>query len=161
MKTYNKDEIMIRYKNIINDYLSYKENVQFIHGRFLTIIGDLHIEENFENLNIKIKNYQGVKDEENKLNQSKLDKIISDYNQIRKEAREMHLYSYNLLENLEKEYNRKNDENINDLYAIYDNLCKNIINYNIQYYIKYEKKLIIIVDNFNKIYSFYIYIFFP
>ena len=155
MKNIDLDKFKKLYENSFNDCFTYDENNQLLYGKFAVKIYDLHLEEKFEELKLRIKNYKGKKIAENELNKIKLSKVIDTYNKIMNEAREQDLYSTNLLENIQKEYNRQSNGNIKDLSNVYEGLCKNIINSSIQFFIKYDKKFSLILDDFNELYSFY------
>ena len=73
--------------------------------------------------------------------------MITELNNIKKESKEKYDYSQNLLEKLKNDY-KKNKEN-KEAKIIFGNVSRDIVESTYKFYIKCEKRLIIIVDNIN------------
>ena len=76
-----------------------------------------------------------------------IDEMITELNNIKKESKEKYDYSQNLLEELKNDY-EKSKEN-KEAKTIFENVSRDIVESTYEFYIKCEKRLIIIVDNIN------------
>ena len=76
-----------------------------------------------------------------------IDEMITELNNIKKESKAKNDYSQNLLNELENDY-AKNREN-KEARTIFKNVARDIVESTYKFYIKCEKRLIILVDNIN------------
>lgn len=97
-----------------------------------------------------MENDQRSLDENQKIeNKKKLEKLIEDFNNIKIKAKETLDYSVNLLMKIEEDYlKNKNKNGVNEYY---DKVCRGIMDSAIEQYIRYEKKIIIIFDNYKSL----------
>ena len=84
-----------------------------------------------------------------------MDQLIVEYNNIKNNAQDKFDFSVKLIRELDKNYIKNHEKN--GAHAIYRNLCKDINDSAVKYYIKCEKSLILIVDKFNSIHLFELY----
>ena len=82
-------------------------------------------------------------------NKKLLDSLIKKLNDIQIKADVNWEYPNKLLKKIEKEYlENKNKKGAKE---IYDNVCREIIDSDVKKYIKYEKSIIIIVENYKSL----------
>lgn len=144
-------EINNRYNYRDEKSFDFVLNNELNYAYFECMLKKLDLETKLEELKKKMENYNNGKIDKDKIEQNKiiLKKINDEYYKIKKEAKEHLDYSDGLLTSLEKDYlKNKSKENVA---KIYQNICYDIIDRTVKYYIKYEKDLILLVDNFNSI----------
>ena len=109
----------------------------------------LELDSKLQKLKQKIEDYNGDKFDEIEIKKKKkiIDEMITELNNIKKESKEKYDYSQNLLEELKNDY-KKNKEN-KEAKTIFGNVSRDILESTYKFYIKCEKRLIIIVDNIN------------
>ena len=109
----------------------------------------MHFDKKVESLMDKIENNDIAKTNEEKKDSIKkiLKDLVTEYNSIKDDAKANYEYSGHLLHEIEKSY-LKND-NIGTASKAFCKVSQDIIDTIIKYYIKYEKKLILIMDKFN------------
>ena len=144
----NRYQFEIYYYSHENTY-TYNHELNYIH--FRTTMSDLHLEKKFELLKAKFTNLIKNKIDIQKTlnNQNLLDGLISEYNNIKKEAKEKYESSNELLRKIREDYIKNKEKK--DVKITFDKVCHEIIDSNTKEYIRYEKALILIVDKFNLI----------
>ena len=138
-----------RYKYTIENG-DYEFNNKLNYYFFKGVLIDTGLDDKFKQLQKKMDNDQRSIDENQKIeNKKKLEKLIEDFNNIKIKAKETLDYSVNLLMKIEEDYlKNKNKNGVNEYY---DKVCRGIIDSAIEQYISYEKKIIIIVDNYKSL----------
>ena len=143
------DFIKNRYKYTIKNG-DYEFNNKLNYYFFKGVLIDTGLDDKFKQLQKKMDNDQRILDENQKIeNKKKLEKLIEDFNNIKIKAKDTLDYSVNLLMKIEEDYlKNKNKNGVNEYY---DKVCRGIIDSAIEQYISYEKKIIIIVDNYKSL----------
>ena len=143
------DFIKNRYKYTIENG-DYEFNNKLNYYFFKGVLIDTGLDDKFKQLQKKMDNDQRILDENQKIeNKKKLEKLIEDFNNIKIKAKDTLDYSVNLLMKIEEDYlKNKNKNGVNEYY---DKVCRGIIDSAIEQYISYEKKIIIIVDNYKSL----------
>ena len=127
-----------RYKYTIENG-DYENNNKLNYYFFKGMLIDTGLDDKFKQLN------ENLKIE----NKKKLEKLIKDFNNIKIKAKNILVYSDHLLMKTEEDYlKNKNKNGVNEYY---DKVCRGIIDSAIEQYISYEKKIIIIVDNYKSL----------
>lgn len=78
-----------------------------------------------------------------------LESLIKQFNDIKIKAKANFDYSNQLLEEIEKDYLKNGTKK--DVDVTYDKVCRGIIDSAVEQYIKYEKSIIIIVENYKSL----------
>ena len=118
--------------------------------QFLWLLKEMDLDTKFEKLKKKLENEQtNISENKRILNKRILDQLIFEYNNIISNAQDKFDFSDKLIRELDKNYIKNYEKN--GAHAIYRNLCKDIIDSAVSYYIKCEKSLILLVDKFNSI----------
>ena len=143
------DFIKNRYKYTIKNG-DYEFNNKLNYYFFKGVLIDTGLDDKFKQLQKKMDNDQRILDENQKIeNKKKLEKLIEDFNNIKIKAKDTLDYSVNLLMKIEEDYlKNKNKNGVNEYY---DKVCRGIMDSAIEQYISYEKKIIIIVDNYKSL----------
>ena len=140
------NQIRERYKNTRNN-LSYVAVNELNHFYFFRVIFEIRLEPKFKELKQKMEIDENINEVQKSENKKLLESLIKELKDIRIKADADWEYSNNLLKIIEKEYLK----NKKDAKEIYDKVSKGIIDSDIEKYIKYEKALIIIVDNYKSL----------
>ena len=112
-----------------------------------------YLENEIKNLKEQLLNYKGNKIITIKENEE-LNKILCELNEIRKEAKHEFDYYTDYLTTVAAYYNN-NNKNINFDENTYNKISEEIINSKFRYYIKKEKRLLILNDLINNIKSLF------
>lgn len=148
MNNYLSDDLKViksRYKYTIRDgFCAFNNDLNYSLFRWL--LEDLKIEENLELLKMKIEKKVSNNFGEAKYISDKIfiDQIIYEFNAIKNEAKSRFNFSDSIIRQIESNY-EKNKTKIGVL-EIYRKACKDIMQNSIECYIKYEKKLILLLD---------------
>lgn len=142
------NQIKERYKNTRNN-LSYVAVNELNHFYFLRVIFEIRLEPKFKELKQKMEMDENINEIQKSKNKKLQESLIKEFKDIRIKADADWEYSNNLLKRIEKEYLK--NKNKKDAKEIYDKVSKGIIDSDIEKYIKYEKAIIIIVDNYKSL----------
>ena len=139
-----------RYKYTIRDG-DYGINNICNYYYFCGVLDNTGLDVKFEQLKKKIENDQIKLNGNQKIEKKKkLEKLIEEYNDIKIKAKDTLDYSDKLLLKIEGDYlKNKNKEGIKEYY---DKICRGILDSAIEKYIRFEKSIIIIVDNVHSLY---------
>ena len=77
----------------------------------------------------------------------------NEYCKLMEQSKEDYEFYYNLLSNIQNEYNRVSNKKGGK--NTYKDICKNILEQIIQSLIKYEKKIILLNDNIKKLFIYF------
>ena len=113
-----------------------------------------YLENEIKNLKEQLLNYKGNKIITIKENEE-LNKILCELNEIRKEAKHEFDYYTDYLTTVAAYHNNNNKKNINFDENTYNKISEEIINSRFRYYIKKEKRLLILNDLINNIKSLF------
>lgn len=146
------------YKRLnLNSKLSLsKNNISLIYCDYhvnLFIVFDNRIdylENAIKNIKEQLLNYKGNKIITIKENEE-LNKILCELNEIRKEAKNEFDFYTDYLTTLAAYHNNNNKKNINFDENFYNKISEEIVNSRFRYYIKKEKRLLILNDLINNI----------
>jgi len=144
MEIYTDDlnQIKNRYRNITNQ--SYVVENELNHFHFLTVIFEIKLK--FKKLKQKMEKEKNIDEIQKSKNEKLLDSLIKKLNDIKIKADANWEYSNKLLKKIEKDYlENKNKKGTKE---IYDKVCREIIDSDVEKYIKYEKTIIIIVESY-------------
>ena len=144
MEKYTDDlnQIKNRYRNITNQ--SYVVENELNHFHFLTVIFEIKLK--FKKLKQKMEKEKNIDEIQKSKNEKLLDSLIKKLNDIKIKADANWEYSNKLLKKIEKDYlENKNKKGTKE---IYDKVCREIIDSDVEKYIKYEKTIIIIVESY-------------
>ena len=145
------DEIKSRYDCKIRLDLSseYQFDDLMNYTYFKNTMKKLELDSKLQKLRQKLEDYKGDKFDDIEIEKKKknIDEMITELNNIKKESKAKNDYSQNLLNELENDY-AKNREN-KEARTIFKNVARDIVESTYKFYIKCEKRLIILVDNIN------------
>ena len=132
------------------DNVKYSAVNELNYYYFLRVIWEIEYKYKFDELYEKIENGDKDIDEMKKCKDKKLFKsLIKQFNEIKNKAKDNLNDSNQLLEKIEEDYlKNKNIKNIDEIFV---NLCREIINSTVDNFIKYEKAIIIIVENYKSL----------
>ena len=132
------------------DNVKYSAVNELNYYYFLRVIWEIEYKYKFDELYEKIENGEKDIDEMKKCKDKQLFKsLIKQFNEIKNKAKDNLNDSNQLLEKIEEDYlKNKNIKNIDEIFV---NLCREIINSAIDNFIKYEKAIIIIVENYKSL----------
>ena len=119
---------------------------------FLERVEKLKIRDNLLELEKKITELSSIKKMESVAKEAneQLIKFRNEYCKLMEQSKEDYEFYYNLLSNIQNEYNRVSNKKGGK--NTYKDICKNILEQIIQSLIKYEKKIILLNDNIIKLF---------
>lgn len=122
---------------------------------FLERVEKLKIRDNLLELEKKITELSSIKKMESVAKEAneQLIKFRNEYCKLMEQSKEDYEFYYNLLSNIENEYNRVSSKKGGK--NTYKDICKNILEQIIQSLIKYEKKIILLNDNIKKLFIYF------
>jgi phenolic acid decarboxylase len=122
---------------------------------FLERVEKLKIRDNLLELEKKITELSSIKKMESVAKEAneQLIKFRNEYCKLMEQSKEDYEFYYNLLSNIENEYNRVSNKKGGK--NTYKDICKNILEQIIQSLIKYEKKIILLNDNIKKLFIYF------
>ena len=122
---------------------------------FLERVEKLKIRDNLLELEKKITELSSIKKMESVAKEAneQLIKFRNEYCKLMEQSKEDYEFYYNLLSNIQNEYNRVSNKKGGK--NTYKNICKNILEQIIQSLIKYEKKIILLNDNIKKLFIYF------
>ena len=122
---------------------------------FLERVEKLKIRDNLIELEKKITELSSIKKMESVAKEAneQLIKFRNEYCKLMEQSKEDYEFYYNLLSNIENEYNRVSNKKGGK--NTYKDICKNILEQIIQSLIKYEKKIILLNDNIKKLFIYF------
>ena len=122
---------------------------------FLERVEKLKIRDNLLELEKKITELSSIKKMESVVKEAneQLIKFRNEYCKLMEQSKEDYEFYYNLLSNIENEYNRVSNKKGGK--NTYKDICKNILEQIIQSLIKYEKKIILLNDNIKKLFIYF------
>ena len=115
----------------------------------------LKIRDNLLELEKKITELSSIKKMESVAKEAneQLIKFRNEYCKLMEQSKEDYEFYYNLLSNIQNEYNRVSNKKGGK--NTYKDICKNILEQIIQSLIKYEKKIILLNDNIKKLFIYF------
>ena len=122
---------------------------------FLERVEKLKIRDNLLELERKIAELSSLKKMESVAKEAneQLIKFRNEYCKLMEQSKEDYEFYYNLLSNIQNEYNRVSNKKGGK--NTYKDICKNILEQIIQSLIKYEKKIILLNDNIKKLFIYF------
>ena len=122
---------------------------------FLERVEKLKIRDNLLELERKITELSSIKKMESVAKEAneQLIKFRNEYCKLMEQSKEDYEFYYNLLSNIQNEYNRVSNKKGGK--NTYKDICKNILEQIIQSLIKYEKKIILLNDNIKKLFIYF------
>ena len=122
---------------------------------FLERVEKLKIRDNLLELEKKITELSSIKKMESVAKEAneQLIKFRNEYCKLMEQSKEDYEFYYNLLSNIQNEYNRVSNKKGGK--NTYKDICKNILEQIIQSLIKYEKKIILLNDNIKKLFIYF------
>ena len=122
---------------------------------FLERVEKLKIRDNLLELEKKITELSSIKKMESVAKEAneQLIKFRNEYCKLMEQSKEDYEFYYNLLSNIQNEYNRVSSKKGGK--NTYKDICKNILEQIIQSLIKYEKKIILLNDNIKKLFIYF------
>ena len=122
---------------------------------FLERVEKFKIRDNLLELEKKITELSSIKKMESVAKEAneQLIKFRNEYCKLMEQSKEDYEFYYNLLSNIENEYNRVSNKKGGK--NTYKDICKNILEQIIQSLIKYEKKIILLNDNIKKLFIYF------
>ena len=122
---------------------------------FLERVEKLKIRDNLLELEKKITELSSIKKMESVVKEAneQLIKFRNEYCKLMEQSKEDYEFYYNLLSNIQNEYNRVSNKKGGK--NTYKDICKNILEQIIQSLIKYEKKIILLNDNIKKLFIYF------
>ena len=122
---------------------------------FLERVEKLKIRDNLLELERKITELSSLKKMESVAKEAneQLIKFRNEYCKLMEQSKEDYEFYYNLLSNIQNEYNRVSNKKGGK--NTYKDICKNILEQIIQSLIKYEKKIILLNDNIKKLFIYF------
>ena len=122
---------------------------------FLERVEKLKIRDNLLELEKKITELSSIKKMESVVKEAneQLINFRNEYCKLMEQSKEDYEFYYNLLSNIENEYNRVSNKKGGK--NTYKDICKNILEQIIQSLIKYEKKIILLNDNIKKLFIYF------
>jgi hypothetical protein len=122
---------------------------------FLERVEKLKIKDNLIELEKKITELSSIKKMESVAKEAneQLIKFRNEYCKLMEQSKEDYEFYYNLLSNIQNEYNRVSNKKGGK--NTYKDICKNILEQIIQSLIKYEKKIILLNDNIKKLFIYF------
>ena len=122
---------------------------------FLERVEKLKIRDNLLGLEKKITELSSIKKMESVAKEAneQLIKFRNEYCKLMEQSKEDYEFYYNLLSNIQNEYNRVSNKKGGK--NTYKDICKNILEQIIQSLIKYEKKIILLNDNIKKLFIYF------
>ena len=122
---------------------------------FLERVEKLKIRDNLLELEKKIIELSSIKKMESVAKEAneQLIKFRNEYCKLMEQSKEDYEFYYNLLSNIQNEYNRVSNKKGGK--NTYKDICKNILEQIIQSLIKYEKKIILLNDNIKKLFIYF------
>ena len=122
---------------------------------FLERVEKLKIKDNLLELEKKITELSSIKKMESVAKEAneQLIKFRNEYCKLMEQSKEDYEFYYNLLSNIQNEYNRVSNKKGGK--NTYKDICKNILEQIIQSLIKYEKKIILLNDNIKKLFIYF------
>ena len=122
---------------------------------FLERVEKLKIRDNLIELEKKITELSSIKKMESVVKEAneQLIKFRKEYCKLMEQSKEDYEFYYNLLSNIQNEYNRVSNKKGGK--NTYKDICKNILEQIIQSLIKYEKKIILLNDNIKKLFIYF------
>lgn len=122
---------------------------------FLERVEKLKIRDNLIELEKKITELSSIKKMESVAKEAneQLIKFRNEYCKLMEQSKEDYEFYYNLLSNIQNEYNRVSNKKGGK--NTYKDICKNILEQIIQSLIKYEKKIILLNDNIKKLFIYF------
>jgi hypothetical protein len=122
---------------------------------FLERVEKLKIRDNLIELEKKIIELSSIKKMESVAKEAneQLIKFRNEYCKLMEQSKEDYEFYYNLLSNIQNEYNRVSNKKGGK--NTYKDICKNILEQIIQSLIKYEKKIILLNDNIKKLFIYF------
>ena len=122
---------------------------------FLERVEKLKIRDNLLELEKKITELSSIKKIESVAKEAneQLIKFRNEYCKLMEQSKEDYEFYYNLLSNIQNEYNRVSNKKGGK--NTYKDICKNILEQIIQSLIKYEKKIILLNDNIKKLFIYF------
>ena len=122
---------------------------------FLERVEKLKIRDNLLELEKKITELSSIKKMESVVKEAneQLIKFRNEYCKLMEQSKEDYEFYYNLLSNIQNEYNRVSNKKGGK--NTYKNICKNILEQIIQSLIKYEKKIILLNDNIKTLFIYF------
>ena len=122
---------------------------------FLERVQKLKIRDNLLELERKITELSSIKKMESVAKEAneQLIKFRNEYCKLMEQSKEDYEFYYNLLSNIQNEYNRVSNKKGGK--NTYKDICKNILEQIIQSLIKYEKKIILLNDNIKKLFIYF------
>ena len=122
---------------------------------FLERVEKLKIRDNLLELEKKITELSSIKKMESVVKEAneQLINFRNEYCKLMEQSKEDYEFYYNLLSNIQNEYNRVSNKKGGK--NTYKDICKNILEQIIQSLIKYEKKIILLNDNIKKLFIYF------
>ena len=122
---------------------------------FLERVEKLKIRDNLLELEKKITEQSSIKKMESVVKEAneQLINFRNEYCKLMEQSKEDYEFYYNLLSNIQNEYNRVSNKKGGK--NTYKDICKNILEQIIQSLIKYEKKIILLNDNIKKLFIYF------
>ena len=122
---------------------------------FLERVEKFKIRDNLLELEKKITELSSIKKMESVAKEAneQLIKFRNEYCKLMEQSKEDYEFYYNLLSNIQNEYNRVSNKKGGK--NTYKDICKNILEQIIQSLIKYEKKIILLNDNIKKLFIYF------
>ena len=138
----------------VTDHYCASINYEF-RMTFLERVEKLKIRDNLLELEKKITELSSIKKMESVAKEAneQLIKFRNEYCKLMEQSKEDYEFYYNLLSNIQNEYNRVSNKKGGK--NTYKDICKNILEQIIQSLIKYEKKIILLNDNIKKLFIYF------
>ena len=136
-----------RYKYTITQQ-SYVVDNQLNYSYFLGLIKNVDLDRKFKDLQQKMEN-KNINEIQKSENKKILESLKEQFNDIKIKAKANYDYSNQLLLEIEKDYYK--NETKKDVVEIYDKVCRGIIDSAVEQYIKLEKSIIIIFENYKSL----------
>ena len=141
------DTIKNRYKyNIIQQ--SYVVDNKLNYRYFLSVTENVDLDKKFKDLQQKIEN-KNINEIQKSENKKLLESLKEQFNDIKIKGKANYDYSNQLLLEIEKDYYK--NETKKGVDEIYDKVCRGIIDSAVEQYIKLEKSIIIIFENYKSL----------
>lgn len=116
---------------------------------FLGVIRDVDLDRKFKDLHQKMENNNKIDEIQKGKSKKLLESLIKQFNDIKIKAKANFDYSNELLEEIEKDYLKNGTKK--DVDVTYEKVWRGIIDSAVEQYIKYEKSIIIIVENYKSL----------
>ena len=141
------DTIKNRYKYKIIQQ-SYVVDNKLNYRYFLSVTENVDLDKKFKDLQQKIEN-KNINEIQKSENKKLLESLKEQFNDIKIKGKANYDYSNQLLLEIEKDYYK--NETKKGVDEIYDKVCRGIIDSAVEQYIKLEKSIIIIFENYKSL----------